>query len=53
MTTINCSLNCMYQNDGKCTLDNTKVNPISSNSACVYFSEKNSGPPTDISLSNS
>ncbi len=50
MTTINCSLNCIYQNDGKCNLDNTKINLVSMNAECVYFSEKVPEFPADVSI---
>ena len=41
MTTINCALNCQYQKEGKCTLDN--ANEISTlNEACAYFSPPDS-----------
>ena len=37
MTTINCSLNCKYQWDGQCNLNNLCSLPISSNPDCSYF----------------
>ena len=37
MTTINCALNCQYQKDGKCTLDNTDETSVL-NDVCAYFS---------------
>lgn len=37
MTTINCSLNCKYQRDGQCNLDNLCSLPISSHPDCAYF----------------
>ncbi|MCX7748295.1 MAG: hydroxymyristoyl-ACP dehydratase [Clostridia bacterium] len=39
MTTINCSSNCVYQEDGKCNLDNITILSISSTSDCVFFQE--------------
>ncbi len=50
MTTINCSLNCIYQNDGKCNLDNTKSSSVSMNTECVYFSEKASEFPLGTTI---
>ncbi|MCI8443862.1 MAG: hydroxymyristoyl-ACP dehydratase [Clostridia bacterium] len=39
MTNINCSLNCIYQKDGKCSY--TSVSPSSiSFSECAYFIRK-------------
>ena len=43
MTTINCSSNCIHQQDGKCTLDNVTKNPKSVLSDCIFFEEKASG----------
>lgn len=37
MTTINCALECQYQKDGKCTLDNTNETSTL-NEICAYFS---------------
>ncbi|MDP4180795.1 MAG: hydroxymyristoyl-ACP dehydratase [Bacillota bacterium] len=42
MTTINCSLNCIYQVEGRCNLDNIVMVSISSNPECIYFQEKKS-----------
>lgn len=50
MTTINCSLNCIYQNDGTCNLDNTKSSSVSMNTECVYFSEKVSELPLGTAI---
>ncbi len=40
MTTINCSLNCVHQEDGKCHLENTSVNRLSASSECIFFKER-------------
>jgi len=40
MTTINCSSNCKHQLDGRCYLDNTATNIVSSNDVCIYLEEK-------------
>ncbi|MCR4434982.1 MAG: hydroxymyristoyl-ACP dehydratase [Clostridiales bacterium] len=40
MTTINCSSNCIHQHDGKCTLDNTEANSVSTVSDCIYYQER-------------
>lgn len=40
MTTINCSLNCVYQVDGKCTLNNVSKNSTSVEPKCIFFVEK-------------
>ncbi len=37
MTTINCSLSCIYQSDGKCTLDDVKASSVSAASECAFF----------------
>jgi len=39
---INCSLNCKFENNGKCTL--YKLEPLSytSTKECIYFQEKKS-----------
>jgi len=41
MININCTLNCFFENDGKCTL--THVSSISStpHPACLHFEPKN------------
>ena len=47
MTTINCASNCIHQKDGFCTLDNITIKPISNNTDCVFFQnkEKIENPP--------
>lgn len=40
LTNINCSANCIYQKEGKCTLENISAKAISFNSNCAYFYEK-------------
>ena len=37
MTTINCTLNCIHQKDGKCILDDAEEAGCS-NDSCAYFS---------------
>lgn len=37
MTNINCTENCVYQKDGKCTLDKVIPKTATPNSNCVYF----------------
>jgi hypothetical protein len=46
MVNINCSLNCFFENDGKCAL--THVTSLSStpHPSCVYFTPKNSSSTT-------
>lgn len=39
MTNINCSKNCVYQNDGKCCFDNTSKVVLTPDSKCAFFSE--------------
>ncbi len=46
MTTINCSLNCIYQADGMCNLENTTMSSISTNPECVYYQEKEIRAPS-------
>ncbi|HBW26303.1 MAG TPA: hydroxymyristoyl-ACP dehydratase [Hungateiclostridium thermocellum] len=40
MTTINCSSNCVHQQDGKCTLDSVTKNSDSASPDCVFFKER-------------
>ena len=40
MTMINCSLNCIYQQDGKCNLENAITNIKTPVSDCMFFQEK-------------
>lgn len=37
MTTINCALNCQYQKDGKCILDDVEE-AGAVNESCAYYS---------------
>lgn len=39
MTNINCDSSCLYQKDGKCTLENVSVKNITPTSDCVYFKD--------------
>lgn len=46
MVNINCTSNCIYQQDGKCTLNTlnkTYINTsnINTNSKCIYFKDSN------------
>ena len=46
MVNINCTSNCIYQKDGKCTLNtlnNSSINTnnINTNSKCIYFQNSN------------
>lgn len=41
LTNINCSSNCIYQKDGKCSFHFVSPSFISSFSQCVYFIPKN------------
>jgi hypothetical protein len=40
MTTINCSLNCKHQHDGKCMLDDAVSDTLSVDTDCVFFEER-------------
>lgn len=40
MTNINCSSSCLYQKDGKCTLENISVKSITPTDDCIYFKNK-------------
>jgi hypothetical protein len=40
MTTINCSSNCIHQQEGECTLDIVAKNSASVSSDCAFFEEK-------------
>lgn len=37
LTTINCTLNCVYQENGKCALQNVQAITSSSSNECAYF----------------
>ena len=49
MTTINCSLNCKHQKDGRCTLEDAASDTLSVDTDCVFFEEK----PDKTSISGS
>lgn len=51
MTTINCSSNCIHQEDGKCMLDHTHTNSISSSSDCIFFKERCGKQPNTQNIS--
>ena len=36
MTTINCSLNCKHQKDGRCTLEDAASDTLSVDTDCVF-----------------
>lgn len=40
MTNINCSSSCLYQKEGKCTLDSISIKSITPTSDCIYFKNK-------------
>jgi hypothetical protein len=40
MTTINCSSNCIHQQDGKCTLENASTGTLAVDADCVFFEER-------------
>lgn len=46
MTIINCSLNCIYQADGICNLENTTMLSISTHPECIYYQEKETRIPS-------
>lgn len=48
MTTINCTSKCMFQQDGRCNLDNITSLPLSPETDCAYFQ-----PIVDVLLSKS
>ncbi|MFQ8988379.1 MAG: hypothetical protein ACLR6T_06815 [Intestinibacter sp.] len=39
MTNINCSENCIYQQDGKCCFENICEQKIKPNPSCAYYTE--------------
>ena len=41
MTNINCSSDCIYQKDGKCTFDSIISKRLTTNSNCAYYSTEN------------
>ena len=42
LTNINCSLNCIYQKDGKCSYSTISPAYISCKSDCVYYVDSSS-----------
>ena len=40
LTNINCSLNCIYQKDGKCSYSSITPTIFSTTSECAYFVDK-------------
>ena len=40
MTNINCSSSCLYQKDGKCTLENTSIKIFTPTLDCMYYTNK-------------
>ncbi|MFR8103636.1 MAG: hydroxymyristoyl-ACP dehydratase [Clostridia bacterium] len=40
MTNINCSANCVYQKDGKCSLEQIASQKVTLNNECAYFLER-------------
>ncbi len=40
MTNINCSSSCLYQKDGKCTLEDISIKNITPSTDCIYFTKK-------------
>ncbi len=41
LTNINCSENCIYQKDGKCSLENINGRKVTSWNDCAYFIDNN------------
>ena len=39
LTNINCSLDCIYQIDGKCSYDIISNSNLCTNSECAYYSK--------------
>ncbi len=37
MTTINCLSDCLYQKDGKCTLESVSAMVVAADNPCVYY----------------
>ncbi|MFZ5966084.1 MAG: hypothetical protein ACOYVK_02745 [Bacillota bacterium] len=40
MTNINCSLDCFFENDGKCTLTHVSIVSSTPHPQCVYYQAK-------------
>lgn len=40
VTNINCTSSCLYQKDGKCTLENVSVQITKPTNDCIYFKNK-------------
>ena len=38
LTNINCLQNCIYQEDGKCTLEKISTLDLTPHNSCAYFS---------------
>ncbi|MEW9122829.1 MAG: hypothetical protein AB2421_08965 [Thermotaleaceae bacterium] len=41
MMNINCSLQCFFQNDGKCTLTHIRTVSTTPHPQCVHYMDKN------------
>ena len=40
VTNINCSSSCLYQKDGKCTLENVSIKTPTPTADCIYYTSK-------------
>lgn len=46
MTNINCSANCIYEVDGKCSLDHISItqNVLNQETQCAYYTPRKNPP---------
>ena len=40
VTNINCSIDCIYQKDGKCKLESVTAMPVTPDSRCAYYKKQ-------------
>ncbi|NMB30774.1 MAG: hypothetical protein GX988_04980 [Clostridiales bacterium] len=52
MNLITCNKDCIFQNDGYCTLDNLKIENYSGESDCCYYKKTAENPVDDEENSN-
>ncbi|WP_113802999.1 hydroxymyristoyl-ACP dehydratase [Garciella nitratireducens] len=50
MTIINCTANCIHQNNGKCSFDHVDTATCTSDQDCAFFQEK--GKKENLSFSS-
>ena len=53
LTNINCSENCIYQKDGKCSFENINQQKITYYTDCAYFTAKHNPSCASVSVKES